>query len=157
MTEPEKPVVAITRANELLHIAPAAEVLGHIGTEEANVPLADRPAWDFYTDTGKVLVRTDDPVTGDPRLDPDPAADDPTALDRQLLVDRIDAFLAAVQVETTRDLLTGIEPEHVRTPRAVGDLPDVVVGLAAVMSLNSVASQPDVRDWIHNFGHRIFG
>lgn len=157
MTEPEKPVVAITKGNELLHIALAADVLGHIHDEEKTVPPAGRPAWDFYTATGEVLVRTTDPATGQPRLDPDPTADDPTALDRQLLVDRIDAFLAAVQVEATKDLLTGIEPEHVRTPRAVGDLPDVVVGLAAVMTPHAIFSQPDVRDWIHNLGHRIFG
>lgn len=157
MTEPETPVVAITDDDQLLHIAPADDVLAHIHTEEQTVPPADRPAWDFYTATGQVLVRTTDPATGEQRLEPDATADPPTALDRQLLVDRIDAFLAAVQVEATRDLLSGVETDHVRTPRAVGDLPDVVIGLAAVMSPHAVFTQPDVRDWIHNLGHRIFG
>lgn len=157
MTEHEHPVVAITTTNQLLHIAPAAAVLEHIDDEAKGVPPEDLPKWDFYSATGNVLLRATDPETGHSRLDPDPSAEDPTALDQQLLVDRIDAFLAAVQVEATRDLLSGIEPVHVRTPRAVGDLPDVVVGLAAVMSMPDNISQPDVRDWLHNLGHRLFG
>ncbi len=153
----EQPVVAITTTNHLLHIALAADVLAHIDAESANVPAAQLPTWNFYAATGRALVRRDDPATGTSRLVPDPAENAPTVKEKQLLVDRIDAFLAAAQVELSTDLLSGAQLKHRRTPRAVGDLPDVVTALAAVMVLPDGPSQPDSRDWLHNLGHRIFG
>ena len=88
-------------------------------------------------------------------LEADTTAAEPTDLDRQLLLDRIDAFLARVQVELTRDLLLGIDPEHRRVPRITGDLRDVMVGLAAVMTVPVSIVQPDSRSWVHNLGHRL--
>lgn len=151
MTEPDKPVVAITTTNGLLHIAPAADVLAHIDREQEDVPEAQRPTWDFYSATGRPLKRQDGALV------PDPDGKAPTAIRKQLLVDRIDAFLAAAQAELTKDLESGANLKHRRTPRAVGDLPDVVTALAAVMALPDGPSEPDSRDWLHNLGHRIFG
>lgn len=154
---PELPVLAITGSNTLLHVALAAKVLEHVDAEddiaEEGVP---QPDWTFFDATGRPLERVE--VDGVSLLHADPTLPEPGELERRLLVDRIDAFLAAVQVLLTSDLVDGIIPEHIRVPRATGDLREVLVGLAAVMSLPVDVTEPDIRqDWLHNFGHRLFG
>ena len=155
---PAEPVVAITADDTLLHIASPGDVLDHLGQEAGHPGAAvDPQTWQFYSATGAVLVQVTDQVTGVVTFEADATAAEPTDLDRQLLLDRIDAFLARVQVELTRDLLLGIDPEHRRVPRITGDLRDVVVGLAAVMTVPVSIVQPDSRSWIHNLGHRLRG
>lgn len=155
--EPELPVLAITASNTLLHVAPAAKVLEHIDAEdgiaEEGMPLPD---WEYFDATGRPLDRIEE--NGVSVLRADETLPEPGELERRLLVDRIDVFLAAVQVLLTSDLVDGIIPEHIRVPRATGDLREVLVGLAAVMSLPADVTEPDIRqDWLHNFGHRLFG
>jgi hypothetical protein len=153
-----EPVVAITADDTLLHIASPDDVLDHLGQEAGNPGVAvDSQTWQFYSANGVALVQATDPATGAVTLVADTSAAEPTDLDRQLLLDRIDAFLARVQVELTRDLLLGIDPEHRRVPRISGDLRDVVVGLAALMTVPVSIVQPDSRSWIHNLGHRLRG
>ena len=153
---PADPIVAITADDTLLHIAPPADVLDHLGQEAGSPGAAvDPQIWQFYRADGVALVQVTDPGTSVVTLEADTTAAEPTDLDRQLLLDRIDAFLARVQVELTRDLLLGIDPEHRRVPRITGDLRDVVVGLAAVMTVPVSIVQPDSRSWIHNLGHRL--
>lgn len=149
------PVVALTVDDTLLHIAPAAEVLAHLADEAGRPGALDARMWQFFATDGTALVQVTDPVTGAVTLGPDPAATAPEELDRRLLLDRIDSFLARVQVELTRDLLTGIASPHRRVPRLDGDLPDVVTGLAAVLTVPTSVTQPDSRDWVHNLGHRL--
>lgn len=148
------PVVALTVNDSLLHIAPVAEVLDHL-TEEAGSPEAVDPGvWEFFTKDGTVLTLGADPGTGALTLTAAAEAAPPSDLDRQLVLDRIDAFLARVQVKQTRNLVRGEEADHRRVPRLTGDLPDVVVGLAAVLTV-SADPDPHSTNWVHNLGHRI--
>jgi hypothetical protein len=149
------PIVAITVDDTLLHVAPAGDVLPHLAAEAGRPGVLDPLVWEFFAKDGTVLAQHTDPGTGAVTLEPDPAFPAPEELDRRLLLDRIDSFLARVQVVLTRDLQTGIAAEHVRVPRLTGDLPDVVTGLAAVMTVPRSIVQPDSRNWIHNLGHRF--
>jgi hypothetical protein len=149
------PIVAITVDDTLLHIAPADDVLAHLAAEAGRPGALDPQVWEFFAKDGTVLTQQTDPGTGAVTLEPDPAFPTPAELDRRLPLDRMDSFLARAQVLLTRDLQTGIAAEHVRVPRLTGDLPDVVTGLAAVMTVPKSIAQPDSRDWIHNLGHRF--
>lgn len=149
------PVVAITVDDTLLHIAPAAEVLAHLADEAGHPGALDPQLWEFFAADGTVLTQETDPGTGAVTLAPDTSLAAPADLDRRLLLDRIDSFLAKVQVLLTRDLQTGVAAEHTRVPRLSGDLPDVVAGLAAVLTVPKSVVQPDSRDWVHNLGHRF--
>lgn len=153
--EPPVPIVAITVDDTLLHIASADDVLAHLAAEAGRAGALDPLVWEFFAKDGTVLTQHTDAGTGAVTLEPDPALPAPAELDRRLLLDRIDSFLARVQVLLTRDLQTGIAAQHVRVPRLTGDLPDVVTGLAAVMTVPKSIAQPDSRDWIHNLGHRF--
>jgi hypothetical protein len=154
---PAAPVVAITVDDDLLHIAPPTEVLAHLADEAGGPGALDPLTWEFFAADGTVLSQVTDQATAGVRLEPDPEATPPTELDRQLLLDRIDAFLARAQVQLDRDLQTGMVAEHRRVPRLSGDLPDVVAGLAAVLHVPVTITQPDSRSWVHNLGHRLRG
>jgi len=156
-TPPAAPVVAITVDDDLLHIAQPAEVLAHLADEAGGPGAVDPSTWEFFAADGTVLSQVTDQSTAKVTLEPDPEATPPTDLDRQLLLDRIDAFLARVQVQLDRDLQTGMVAEHRRVPRLSGELPDVVAGLAAVLLVPVTITQPDSRNWVHNLGHRLRG
>ena len=156
-TPPAAPVVAITVDDDLLHIAPPTEVLAHLADEAGGPAAVDPLTWEFFAADGTVLSQVTDQATAAVRLESDPEATPPTDLDRQLLLDRIDAFLARAQVQLDRDLQTGMVAEHRRVPRLSGDLPDVVAGLAAVLHVPVTITQPDSRSWVHNLGHRLRG
>jgi hypothetical protein len=156
-TPPAAPVVAITVDDDLLHIAPPAEVLAHLADEAGGPGAVDPLTWEFFAADGTVLSKVTDQATARTTLEPDAEATPPTDLDRQLLVDRIDAFLARVQVQLDRDLQTGMVAEHRRVPRLSGELPEVVAGLAAVLQVPVTITQPDSRNWVHNLGHRLRG
>jgi hypothetical protein len=156
-TPPAAPVVAITVDDDLLHIAAPTEVLAHLADEAGGPGAVDPLTWEFFAADGTVLSQVTDQATARVTLEPDPEATPPTDLDRQLLLDRIDAFLARAQVQLDRDLQTGMVAEHRRVPRLSGDLPDVVAGLAAVLHVPVTITQPDSRSWVHNLGHRLRG
>lgn len=146
----EPPVVAITDHDLLLHIAPAGEVVAHV-TTVPEVALAD---WSFFDATGHPLTAQTDDEDVLVGFAPTSPGVDPTAAEKQLLIDRIDSFLARAQVQLdAENVQAGPDPEHVRVPRVTGDLPDVITGLAAIMTVPG--PQPDVRDWLHNLGHRL--
>ena len=126
-------------------------------TKRAGPVRSTRLTWEFFAADGTVLSQVTDQATAKVTLEPDPEATPPTDLDRQLLLDRIDAFLARVQVQLDRDLQTGMVAEHRRVPRLSGELPDVVAGLAAVLQVPVTITQPDSRNWVHNLGHRLRG
>ena len=154
-SEEPVPIVALTVDDTLLHIAPAAEVLAHLADEAGQPGALDPGTWQFFAKDGTPLHQVTDPVTEVVTLEPDAAAAPPEELDRTLLLDRIDVFLARVQVELTRDLLAGVDPVHRRVPRFTGDLPDVVTGLAAVLTVPVSVVQPHSKNWVHNLGHRL--
>jgi hypothetical protein len=146
----QDPVVALTDRDLLLHVAPAAEVVTHV-VAEADVPLGD---WTFFDGVGLPLTaETDDSGVLVGFVETSPGVV-PSASDKQLLVDRLHSFLARAQVRLdAENAAAGGTPAHVRVPRVDGDLPDVITALNAVMRLPT--SQPDVRDWLHNLGHRL--
>jgi len=154
---PATPVVAITVDDDLLHIAAPTDVLAHLADEAGGPGVVDSLTWEFFAADGTVLSQVTDQATAKVTLEPDPEATPPTDLDRQLLLDRIDAFLSRAQVQLDRDLQTGMVAEHRRVPRLSGDLPDVVAGLAAVLHVPVTITQPDSRSWVHNLGHRLRG
>ena len=153
--ETSEPVVALTVDDSLLHVAPAAEVLSHLLAEAGPNGSLDPSQWEFFGRDGTMLALEADPATGAPTLVENAAAGEPSDLDRRLLLDRIDAFLARAQVTLTRELQIGVSSVHRRVPRLTGDLPDVVAGLALLMSLPESVNQPHSRNWVHNLGHRL--
>lgn len=148
-----EPIVALTVDDRLLHIAPAAEVLTHLQQEAGPNVALDPSTWNFFRKDGIPLVLQTDSTTGGATLVEDTTKPPPEDLDRQLVLDRIDLFLARVQVVLDRELKKGISSTHTRVPRLTGDLPDVVTGLAAVMTVPQSTSQPHIRDFVHNLGH----
>lgn len=166
MTTPELPVLAITPNNKLLHVAPAAQMVTHLGGEAIGPGSGGGvPQMEFFDNTGRTLSLVIDPETGAVTLQVDASQPDPEPLTRQLLVDRIDSFLAQIQVLLTQDLINGLRPGLTRVPRVQGDLVEVLVTLATADPLPG--SPPPVNQPpgtvngsnfgspLHNFGHRL--
>jgi len=163
MTTPEMSVLAITPENTLLHVASATEVVAHLEAEVLGPGNGAAPSMDFFDGTGRTLSLVTDPETGAVTLQVDASQPDPEPLTRQLVVDRIDSFLAQAQVVLTQELLHGTTPGLERVPRVQGDLTDVLATLAEAEGPLPVIPQPGTNTLfnagspLHNLGHRVFG
>lgn len=151
MTDPDPPVLAITPANDGMHVGPAATVLSHVTGE------ATAPACEYYDPAGRALQ-----ITGHSLEPVDPDADPPGDAARQLLVARIDLVLAHAQLRLDAQLATagGAGPDDpTRMVRVQGDLPQVLVMLAALVpDLDPTPGDPhDSANIFHRLWHAAFG
>lgn len=154
MTDPEHPVLAISPANDRMHVGAAATVLPHVQAEApaagSAVPAVD---WEFFDAHGRALS-----VDGAALVVADPAAPAPGRALRQVLVSRVDLVLAHAQLRLdaaiAADEAAG-EPlaagDRARGVRVQGELADVLVALAALdPDLDPTPQGPNPGSWWHN-------
>ena len=156
MTDPEHPVLAISPANDRMHVGAAAVVLPHV---RAEAPADGGPAaavdWEFYDGHGRALSVD---AAGPALVLADPAVPAPGRALRQVLVSRIDLVLAHAQLRLdtaiAADEAAG-EPlaadDRARGVRVQGELADVLVALAALdPDLDPTPQGPNPGSWWHN-------
>jgi hypothetical protein len=143
-------LLAIAPDNATVHVGPANLMAGHVSlglhaaTAKLRAPLP-LPTLELFDESGRRLT----PVWVGGQLtftlDPTQA---PT--DEQLLLDRIDAALAQLQVQQDlKPLPNG--PADGRVPRPVGSLPEVIGKLAVEFDFLSPA--PNRGNWLHQLAH----
>lgn len=164
MTEPPPLVLAISTANDSLHVGDRGTVLLHVTAEQPDENDPSLPVdWEFFDAEGRPLVVRDD--GSGPALEPvDPSAS-PGRAQQQVLVSRVDLVLANAQVRLdtriAEDEAAGetVEPgDRLRMVRVQGEFGDVLRMLAALdPALDPSPSAPNPGNWFHNLWHGAFG
>jgi hypothetical protein len=153
-------VLAISHASDRMHIASAADLLGHLVAEqeEGNVA-AVADAWEFYDAEGCPMTVAQQGA-GAVLEREDPQAGPPHPVRQQVLVARVDLVLAHAQVRLSTSIAELVEGGEVLQP---GDptqmirvpgllLPDVLTVLAALQpDLDPNPEGPDPGNWWHVF------
>jgi hypothetical protein len=158
VTQAERPVLAISPANDRLHVGAAATVLPHVRAEApAAGSTTPAVAWEFYDADGR--ARVVDETGAAPALVPaDAAAPAPGRALRQVLVSRVDLVLAHAQLRLDAAVAANEaagEPlaatDRARGVRVQGELADVLVMLAALdPDLDPTPQGPNPGSWWHN-------
>lgn len=159
MTDPDPPVLAITHADDGMHVGPAVTVLAHVtGERLAASGTAPDVDWEYFDAAGRSLH-----VDEAGALTPvEPEADPPGDAQRQILVARIGLVLAHAQVRLDALLAAagGAGPDDpTRMVRVQGDLRAVLVMLAALVpDLDPTPVDPHASSNIfHRLWHAAFG
>ena len=159
MSDPPKPVLAISPENDTAHIGPPDVLLKHLAVERPTPESGKRVIqWEFYDANGVPLTAQDDGAGTQVLVPTDPNADPPDRAQRQLLVRRIGVALQNAQLRLDA-FFAKVEPgpdDRTQMVTATGELDDVLVMLSALEALE-VPAAPHPGSWMHNWLDAVFG